>query len=71
MKKYGIPYLSNYNEQFYNDSISPVSLPFFGSVNEIETHKKQEVWFSAVKIRGYSVWLDTVMYNCGYGNVYD
>ena len=40
----GIPYLSKYSDQFYNVSILPVSRPllmskFFGSVNEVDSHK--------------------------------
>ena len=41
----GLPYLSKYNDQFYNVAIHPVARPlfmskFFGSVNEVDYHKK-------------------------------
>ena len=41
----GIPYLSNYPEQFSNVSILPVARPhlmsnFFGSVNKVDSHNK-------------------------------
>ena len=43
-KKSGIPYLSNYPDQFYNVAILPVSRPldvckFFESFNEVDSHK--------------------------------
>ena len=41
----GIPYLSKYSDPFENDDIFPIALPlfmskFFGSINEVERHKK-------------------------------
>ena len=43
--KAGIPYLSKYPEPFSNVAICPVGFPlvmskFFGSVNEVDSHKK-------------------------------
>ena len=44
----GIPYLLNYPEQFYNDSILSLARPllmskFFGSVNDVELHNKSHM----------------------------
>ena len=43
--KSGIPYLSKYPDKFYNFAIFLVACPlimskFFGSVNEVDSHKK-------------------------------
>ena len=53
-KKSGIDYLYKYPDQFYNIAIRPVSRPlfmynFFGSVNEVDSHKKPKKYDLALE----------------------